>query len=142
VATDFTIRRVTRELRRLEALAARRRLRVRVLRALRGLGGAGATFAALVKLKLAASLGLKLGLAALVGLGLVWPFVALAILALMGLVVAILALIAGSGEAGDLFCPDAAGCERRERRAARLKQLIATRRAWLDAAADSPRPPA
>ena len=48
----------------------------------------------------------------------------------------------GSGEAGDLFCPEPSGCDRRERRAARLKQLIATRRAWLDAAADSPRPPA
>jgi len=121
-----------RELQRLEALAARRRWRVRVLRGLRGSLGAGATLATLIKLKLAGSLALKLGIAALVGVGLAWPFVALAVLFVFGLVLAILSLF---GE-GNVECPDGScdcGCDRREKRAARLKHLIAQRRAWLDA---------
>ncbi|GJD74473.1 hypothetical protein [Methylobacterium goesingense] len=122
--------RVTRDLRRLEALVARRRLRVRLLRTLRGGLGAGATLAALIKLKVAGSLAVKLGLAALVGLGLAWPFVALAVIFLAGLVLSILSLF---GE-GSVSCPDGdcdCGCHRREARAERLRQLIARRRDWL-----------
>ncbi|MCJ2034019.1 hypothetical protein [Methylobacterium sp. J-068] len=129
---------MAREIRRLEALAARRRLRVRVLRALRGTLGAGATLATLVKLKLAGSLALKLGIAALVGLGLAWPFVALALVVLFGLVVTIVALFSGE----NISCPEAAcdwGCDGREKRGARLKQRIAERRAWL-AAPSGPAP--
>ncbi|MGU3358940.1 hypothetical protein ACLBWX_01265 [Methylobacterium sp. M6A4_1b] len=123
---------MARELGRLEALAARRRLRVRLLRAARGLLGGGAILAALIKLKVAGSLALKLGIAALVALGLAWPFAVLAVLLLVGFVVSLVSLFEG----GALDCPDAAscdGCERREKRAARLRHLIARRRAWLTA---------
>jgi hypothetical protein len=123
-------RRVARELSRLEALAARRRIRVRLLRGLRGGLGAGTTLVALIKLKLAGSLALKLGIALLVGLGLAWPFVTLAVFVLLGIVLAILSLFGD----GAVECPDCScygGCDRREKRAARLKHQIALRRAWL-----------
>lgn len=109
---------------------ARRRFRVRLLRALRGTAGAGATLAALIKLKVAGSLALKIGLAALVGVGLAWPFVVLAVLFLFGLVLSILSLFGD----GPVDCPEGScdcGCDRREKRAERLKALIARRRAWL-----------
>lgn len=140
VGTGRSVRRVTRELRRLEALAARRRLRVRLLRGLRGTLGTGATLVALVKFKLAASLGLKVALAVLVGIGLAWPFLVLAVLTLIGLVLALVSVFEG-GHAGSLDCPDGSGCERREKRDERLKHLIATRREWLDAQAVPPTPP-
>lgn len=130
-------RRVARELDRLEALGARRRLRVRVLRTLRGSLGAGATVLAMIKLKVAGSLVLKVALALLVGLGIAWPMTALAVLGaawlVLSLVLMIASLLDGSASHHSLDpscdCPD--GCARREARAARLKRLIATRRAWL-----------
>ncbi|WP_244479750.1 hypothetical protein [Methylobacterium sp. Leaf111] len=131
---------MARELERLEALAIRRRLRVRLLRAARGTLGAGATLATLIKLKLAGSLTLKLGIAVLVGLGLACPFVVLAVVVLMGFVLAVVSLFDG----GSVDCPDTAwgdGCERREKRAVRLRHLIARREAWL-AAPSGPAPSA
>ncbi|GEP05910.1 hypothetical protein [Methylobacterium oxalidis] len=128
-----TIRRVTRELGRLEALAARNRLRRRAFRALRGAAGAGATLGLLLKLKIAGSLAIKLALSALVGVGFAWPMLAAAILVLAGLVISILSLLDGQG--GNLHldgpCDWPCGCERRRARAARLKALIARRRDWL-----------
>ncbi|MER2263912.1 hypothetical protein [Methylobacterium oxalidis] len=128
-----TIRRVRRELGRLEALAARNRLRRRAYRALRGAAGAGATLGVLLKLKITGSLGIKLALAALVGLGFAWPMLAAAILVLAGLVISILSLLDGQG--GNLHldgtCDWPCGCERRRARAARLKTLIVRRRNWL-----------
>ncbi|GJD94826.1 hypothetical protein [Methylobacterium iners] len=127
-------RRVARELGRLEALAARQRLRVRLMRALRGSLGAGATLAALIKLKIAGSLGLKIGLALLVGAGLAWPFIALGALALLALLLSILSLFSGDGvSAHDFACDWPCDCKKREKRAARLKQLIEVRQAWLAA---------
>ncbi|KQT82106.1 hypothetical protein ASG51_20205 [Methylobacterium sp. Leaf465] len=137
---DAETARVARELDRLEALAARRRLRVGLLRAARGTLGAGATLATLIKLKLAGSLALKLGIAVLVGLGLAWPVVVLAVVVLIGFVLALVSLFDG----GAADCPDTAcgdGCERREKRAARLRHLIARRQAWL-AAPSGPAPSA
>jgi hypothetical protein len=126
------LRRVTRELERLEALVARQRLRVRLMRALRGSLGAGATLAALVKLKIAGSLGLKIGLALLVGAGLAWPFIALGALALLALLLSLLSLFSGDGvSAHDFSCDWPCGCDKREKRAARLKGLIEVRRTWL-----------
>ena len=125
--------RVARELRRLEGLAARRRMRVRVLRALRGTLGAGATLAALIKLKLAGSLTLKLALAALVGLGLAWPMVALGLFALAAVLLSLVGLILSLFDGGgspSLDCDCA--CDRRERRAVRLAELIRKRRHWLE----------
>lgn len=129
--------RVARELGRLEALAARKRLRVRVLRGLRGTLGAGATLLTLVKLKLAGSLALKLALAGLIGLGLAWPVTALAVIGVVWLVLSVVLLIVGlfegNASAHDLSpsCDWPCDCNRRETRAARLKALIETRRAWL-----------
>jgi len=136
-ARTADVARVARELARLEALAARRRLRVRLLRAARGFLGAAATLATLIKLKLVGSLVLKLGIALLVGLGLAWPFAALAVVVLLGFILALASLFEG----GSLDCPDAAscdGCEHREKRAARLRHLIARRRTWLAAPSGPP----
>ena len=127
-----------RELRHLEGLAWRRRFRRRTMRGLRGGLGGAATLAALVKLKLAGPLAVKLGLAVLVGAGLAWPTLALGVLALAGLVLAVFSLFDGGGAHGlDADCPGA--CGRRERRAARLKALIVQRRNWL-AAPSGPAP--
>ena len=129
------VQRVTRELGRLDALAARQRLRVRLMRGLRGSLGAGATLAALVKFKLAGSLGLKIGLALLVGAGLAWPFIALGVLALLALLLSVLSLFDGGGPGShDFACDWPCDCNRREKRAARLKQLIEVRQAWLASA--------
>lgn len=114
---------MARELARLEALAEKRRFRTWLRRGLRGGLGAGATLLALVKLKIAASLSIKLGLAALVGLGLVFPPVFLALLAVAGLVIALVTC------EGDCDCPG--DCEWRETRRSRLDGLIAERRDWL-----------
>lgn len=127
---DVVADRVRRELSRLEALAARRRMRVHILRGLRGSLGAAATLLGLLKLKLAGSLALKLGIALLVGVGFAWPLVALAALVVCGFVLSVLSLFVD----GQVDCPEAAcdcGCDRREKRAARLKQHIIERRAWL-----------
>ena len=104
--------RVTRELRRLEALVGRRRFRTWVRRGLRGGLGAGVTLIALIKLKVAASLSIKLGLAALVGFGLVFPPLFVALLAVAGLVVALVTC------EGDCDCPG--DCGEREKRRSRL----------------------
>ena len=115
--------RVARELRRLEALAGKRQFRIWLRRGLRGGLGAGATLLALVKLKVAASLSIKLALAGIVGLGLVFPPLFLALLAVAGIVIALVTC------EGDCDCPS--DCEWRERRRSRLDHLIAQRREWL-----------
>jgi hypothetical protein len=125
------IRRARRDLARLEALRERQRLRRRVGRGLRGLAGAGGTLLALAKMKVAASLGAKLLLAVLVGLGLAWPAWAFAVFLAVGFVVALAALPTGEGDVTDLHghCDWPFDCRRK--RAARLARLIADRRAWL-----------
>lgn len=116
---------MTRELRRLEALADRRRFRTWARRGLRGGLGAGVTLIALIKLKVAASLSIKLGLAALVGFGLVFPPLFVALLAVAGLVIALVTC------EGDCDCPG--DCGEREKRRSRLDRLMAERRKWLSA---------
>lgn len=109
---DARTERVTRELAHLVSLHARRRLRVRLFRVVRGTMGAGVTLATLIKLKRAGSPALKLGIAVLVGLGLAWPFVVLAVVALVRLVLALVSLFdGGSADCPDIACGD--GCERR-----------------------------
>lgn len=128
-----------RELARLDGLIARARLRRRVFRALRGGIGAGATLLVLLKAKVAASLGLKLVVAALVGFGLAWPVAVLAFVFVAGVVVTILGALMGEGgvSGGDFDCSWDCGCKRE--RMKRLKHLIALRRAWL-AAPSGPAP--
>lgn len=119
------IARVSRHLRRLEALAARHRFRKRVVRALRGGAGGGTSLLVLMKAKIVGSLAGKLAIAALVGLGLAWPFAALAILTIVVAVASIL-----SCEPTDL---DGCDCRRPNARRERLTALIEQRRAWLAA---------
>lgn len=134
-----TVRRVERELARLDGLIARARLKRRLFRTLRGGLGAGTTLLVLLKAKVAASLGLKLVLAALVGLGFAWPVAVLAFVFVAGLVVTILGALTGEGGmSADSFSPSwDGGCERA--RMKRLKHLIALRRGWL-AAPSGPAP--
>lgn len=136
---DPAVRRVQRELARLDGLIARARLKRRLFRTLRGGLGAGATLLVLLKAKIAASLGLKLVLAAVVGLGLAWPVAVLAFVVVAGFVVTILGALTGEGgmSGSDFDCSWDCGCKRE--RMKRLKQLIALRRAWL-AAPSGPAP--
>lgn len=134
-----TVRRVERELARLDGLIARARLRRRLFRTLRGGLGAGATLLVLLKAKIAASLGLKLVIAAIVGLGLAWPVALLAFVVVAGFVVTILGVLTGEGgvSGGDFDCSWDCGCKRE--RMKRLNHLITLRRAWL-AAPSGPAP--
>ncbi|WP_407529186.1 hypothetical protein [Methylobacterium oryzisoli] len=137
------MRRVSRELGRLEALAARRRMRVRILRGLRGGAGAAGTFALLLKLKLAGSLALKLGLALAAGLVFAWPVLGIVVLVVLGTVVWIASLFDGDGGRPSLDGPWdlSCDCDRREKRAARLAMLIERRRSWLAAPSGPPPSP-
>lgn len=130
---DTAVRRIRRELARLEALARRRRMRTWIARVTRGLAGAGGSFAVMVKLKVAGSLGGKLVVAALVGLGVALPMVVLGVLALAVLVLAIVQCDPGGGS----DCPG--DCGRRNARRERLTGLIDERVSWL-ASRDGPAP--
>ncbi|MCE4222680.1 hypothetical protein HCU64_02860 [Methylobacterium sp. C25] len=123
---DPSVIRVERELARLEALAARRRIRIAILRALRGGLGAGGTLATLLKLKVAGSITLKLGLALVVGIGFAWPLYALAAIAIGFVLLSVL-----SCESPDCHCDCPGDCQRKEKRRARLDEMIETRRTWL-----------
>ena len=122
---DPTVTRVRRELLRLEALAHRRRMRAWIARGVRGLAGAGGSFALLVKLKLVGSLGGKVIVAALIGLGLALPAVALGLLAL---IVVVLALVECDPVGG---CDWPCDCCERNARRDRLKAMIEARTRWL-----------
>lgn len=136
---DATVRRVERELARLDGLIARARLRRRLFRTLRGGLGAGATLLVMLKAKVAASLGLKLVAAGVVGLGLAWPAAVLVFVVVAGFVVTIFGALMGEGgvSGSDFDCSWDCGCKRE--RMKRLKALIALRRAWL-AAPSGPAP--
>jgi hypothetical protein len=121
--TRSAIERVTRQLRRLEALAARHRFRKRIVRIVRGSAGGGSTLLVLMKAKLVSSLAGKVVIAALVGLGLAWPLVALAIVAIIVAVASIITCEPAGLENCDCVRPNA----RRER----LRALIKQRRTWL-----------
>lgn len=131
--------RMERALRRLEALAARKRFRKRSLRALRGTAGAAATFGALLKVKVIGTLAGKAAIAVLVGLGLAWPALVIGVVGLVGIVLAVVSLFSGEGGSHGLDCDGPCDCARKEKRAERLKALIAQRRAWL-AAPSGPAP--
>lgn len=124
LTSEHDVARVTRDLARLEKLAARRKTRIAIRRALRGTFGSLAALGALVKLKIAGSLVLKLVLALVVGLGFAWPLYALAIILIGGVILSIL-----SCEAPVADCP--VGCDRKESRRKRLDAMIAQRKDWL-----------
>lgn len=122
---DPAVRRVRRELASFEALAHRRRVRAWVARGVRGMAGAGGSFALMVKMKVAGSIGGKLILAALVGLGLALPVLALGLLAVFFLVLALIECERVHGCDWPCDC-----CERNARRD-RLKAMIDERARWL-----------
>ncbi|WP_026597194.1 hypothetical protein [Methylobacterium sp. 77] len=124
--TDPETRRVRRDLARLQVLLERRRVRAVAMRGVRGALGGGASFAALVKLKLAGSLVLKGGLALLVGLCFAWPVVVGLFLALVLLVLAVVGAMEGEAPS----CPDS--CWSASTRRDRLRELIAERLGWLE----------
>ncbi|GJE57486.1 hypothetical protein [Methylobacterium sp. WL9] len=133
---DPSVIRVERELLRLEALASRKRYRIAILRALRGFVGAGGALATMLKLKIAGSLVLKIGLAVIVGLGFAWPLYAFAAVILGFAILSI--LDSNSGSDPNCDCPG--DCERKESRRARLDRMIEQRKTWLVANA-APQPP-
>ncbi len=123
---DWKSERVRRDLARLQKLLARRRFRAIAMRVFRGVLGSGASFAALIKLKLAGSLVLKGGLALLVGLSLAWPIVFGILLALAFVVLAIVGIMEGETP----NCPDT--CWEASKRRDRLRELIDERIEWLE----------
>ncbi len=133
------VRRIERELVRLDGLIARARFTRHLWRTLRGGAGAGATLLVLLKAKIAASLGLKLAIAVAVGLGLAWPVAVLALVFLIGAGLAIVSLVTGDGDTSASDFDGAWECGGQRERMKRLKGLIAQRRAWL-AAPSGPAP--
>jgi hypothetical protein len=121
--TRAAIARVTRQLQRLEALAEQHRFRKRIVRLVRGGAGGGAAFLVLLKAKLVAPLAGKLLIAALVGLSLAWPLVALGIVLVVVAVMSIVTCEPTSLDGCDCIGPN----KRRER----LRALIKQRRTWL-----------
>src|SRR5690349_2561447 len=111
-----------RDLARLRSLEERHRLRVRMRRAARGGVGFLAGLGAAIKTKIAATIGGKLVVAALIALGLAWP---MAVLWLVGFVVFVTVAVAiFGGEADysigrlyfDFDCADCCNCARKNKR--------------------------
>jgi hypothetical protein len=125
-----------RDLTRLRSLEERHRFRARMTRATRGGVGFVAGLGAAIKTKVAATIGGKLVVAALIALGLAWP---MAVLWLVGFFVfaAVVAAIFGGEvdyDIGWLYfdCADCADCARKNKRRQRLLELIAEREQWLE----------
>ena len=125
-----------RDLTRLRSLEERHRLRARATRAARGGVGFLAGLGAAIKTKIAATIGGKLVVAALIALGLAWP---MAVLWLVGFVLFALVVVAIFGSdvdssIGRLYfdCADCANCARKNKRRQRLLDLIAEREQWLE----------
>jgi hypothetical protein len=126
-----------RDVARLRSLEQRHRLRAMMRRAARGGVGFLAGLGAAIKTKVAATIGGKLIVAALIALGLAWPMAVLWILGffLFGLVVAAIFGADVDGSIGWLYfdCVDCADCARKNKRRQRLLVLIAEREQWLEA---------
>jgi hypothetical protein len=125
-----------RDLARLCRLEQRHRLLVRMRRTARGGVGFLAGLGAAIKTKIAATIGGKLVVAALIALGLAWP---MAVLWLLGFILfgLVLVMIFGSdvdSSIGRLYfdCADCASCARKNKRRQRLLALIAEREQWLE----------
>jgi hypothetical protein len=104
-------------------------------RAARGGVGFLAGLGAAIKTKVAATIGGKLAVAALIALGLAWPMAVLWLLGfvLFGLVVAAIFGADVDSSIGWLYfdCVDCADCARKNKRRRRLLALIAEREQWL-----------
>jgi hypothetical protein len=124
-----------RDLARLQRLEERHRLRAVVTRGARGGVGFAAGLGMAVKMKIAATLGGKLLIAALIGIGFAWPIVIMWVVGI-GLVAFVIAAIF-EGEfcnAADLMvcdCADCADCNRKNKRRQRVMDMIAEREKWL-----------
>jgi len=121
---------------RLRGLEQRHRLRARVTRAARGGVGFLAGLGAAIKTKVAATIGGKLVVAALIALGLAWPMAVLWLLGFFVFVAMVVAIFGGDADysVGWLYfdCADCAGCARKNNRRQRLIELIAEREQWLE----------
>ena len=125
-----------RDLTRLRSLEQRYRLRAMMTRAARGGVGFLAGLGAAIKSKIAATIGGKLFVAALIALGLAWP---MAVLWLVGFILfgLVVVMIFGSdvdSSIGRLYfdCADCASCARKNKRRQRLLALITEREQWLE----------
>jgi hypothetical protein len=125
-----------RELTRLRSLEQRHRLRARVTRAARGGVGFVAGLCAAIKTKIAATIGGKLIVAALIALGLAWPMAVLWLVGFFVFAAVVVAIFGGDVDdsIGWIYfdCADCADCARKNKRRRRLLELIAEREQWLE----------
>lgn len=128
-----------RDLTRLRRLEMRYRFRALVSRGFRGFIGFVLGLAATIKLKIAATLGGKILIAVLIGLGFAWPAAAITVI-LIGLVILSIAALCEGGPAGCTaadccmcdgcdFCDG--NCKAKNMRRERLLKMIAEREEWL-----------
>ena len=125
-----------RELRRLRSLEQRHRLRARMTRTVRGGVGFLAGLGAGIKTKIAATIGGKLVVAAVIALGVAWPMAVLWLLGFFLFVAVAVAIFGGDVDdsVGWIYfdCADCADCARKNKRRQRLLELIAAREQWLE----------
>jgi hypothetical protein len=125
-----------RDLTRLRSLEQRHRLRARMARAARGGVGFLAGLGAAIKTKVAATIGGKLVVAAVIALGLAWPMAVLWLLGFFLFAAVVIAIFGGDVDdsIGWIYCDcaDCADCARKNKRRQRLLELIAAREQWLE----------
>jgi hypothetical protein len=121
---------------RLRRVEQQHRLRARVSRATRGSVGFLAGLAAAIKTKIAATIGGKLVVAALIALGLAWPMAVLWLVGFFVFAVVVAAIFGADVDSsiGWLYfdCADCAECARKNNRRQRLLELIDEREQWLE----------
>jgi len=127
-----------RDLLRLYRLERRHRLRDLAARGWRGLAGFSFAFLALFKMKIAATLGGKLLLAALIGIGFAWPLAAVLALGVLFVTLSICTLSGGGADCTGDCCCDFDSCKEKNARRRRLIEMIRAREKWLDRSEGSP----
>jgi hypothetical protein len=101
-------------------------------------GGVGflAGLGAAIKTKIAATIGGKLVVAAVIALGVAWPMAVLWLLGFFLFVAVAVAIFGGDVDdsVGWIYfdCADCADCARKNKRRQRLLELIAAREQWLE----------
>jgi len=101
-------------------------------------GGVGflAGLGAAIKTKIAATIGGKLVVAAVIALGVAWPMAVLWLLGFFLFVAVAVAIFGGDVDdsVGWIYfdCADCADCARKNKRRQRLLELIAEREQWLE----------
>jgi hypothetical protein len=125
-----------RDVARLRRLQEQYRLRARMTRATRGGVGFLAGLGAAIKTKIAATIGGKLVVAALIALGLAWPMAVLWLVGFFVFAAVVVAIFGGDADysIGRLYfdCADCANCAHKNKRRQRLLDLITEREQWLE----------